>query len=453
MSLRTELFQAGSLAILVRILSVLAGLLSSVVLARFLGPSEYGLYAFIFAVISILALPAQMGLPLLVVRETARAVTEHDWPKLRGIWGWSAVVTICSSAVVIAIALIGFSYLSLESHSQYSPFFWGLALVPLLGFSAIIGAANRGLKYIFLAQCPDQVLRPVLFAISAAIVFSLYPESATAKTALTLLFVTLAITFCMGGYLLFRVQPQGARQCKTAKMNHRIWFRSIVPLSLVSGLQLISQNTDLLMLGLLRPSEEVGLYKIALSVSTLTILGLTAFNLVIQPYVVEFHKNKELVKLQRIISAGAGAAVAFTVPVVAVFIFFGRELISLFYGAAFADANIALIVLSLGSISTAYFGAAGVLLTMAGLEKSLVGLLSISTLSNVALNSLFIPPFGILGAATATALSTIFLNILLWRAARAQTSVNCSPVFIAGEVVSVARDKIRNLATRNPGGL
>ncbi len=418
-------------------MAVLAGLFCSVVLARLMGPSEYGVYAYIFAIISVLALPAQMGTPTLVVRETAQAVAEQDWPKVRGIWSWAVLLIVIGSTMIIGIALVWLYYFGVsESDSRYLPFLWGLPLIPLLGLSATAAAALLGLKRVFLAQFPDQILRPVLFAILLGIGVILYPQLATASAGLTFLCATLSFTLVLIFYFLYLALPKDLQNCKKTRMENRKWIGAILPLSLITGLQLVSQNTDLLMLGFLRSNEEVALYKIALSISTLTILGLTTFNMVMQPYIAELYHKQEMNKLQLTISIGAAAATVVTVPVVAIFVLAGRDLISLLYGTDYADAGTALVILCLGSVSTAYFGVAGVLLTMASLENVVVKLLFTSTLSNVLLNALLIPEFGMAGAATATGSSIVILNVLLWRTAKIHTELDCSP-----------RDAIKNIGS------
>jgi O-antigen/teichoic acid export membrane protein len=54
--------------------SVGFGFFTAVLLARMLGAEGYGIYAYAFALVTLLAMPAKAGLPQLVVRETARGV-------------------------------------------------------------------------------------------------------------------------------------------------------------------------------------------------------------------------------------------------------------------------------------------------------------------------------------------------------------------------------------------
>ena len=71
--------------------STLLTALVAVFLARLLGPAGYGVYAFAFSLITVLAIPSQLGLPQLVVRETARSQVNGDWGLMRGLWRWSSL--------------------------------------------------------------------------------------------------------------------------------------------------------------------------------------------------------------------------------------------------------------------------------------------------------------------------------------------------------------------------
>ena len=55
-----------------KIFSLIAAMLISILLARTLGPEEYGLYVFVSAFIPLAALPITGGLPQLLTREVAK---------------------------------------------------------------------------------------------------------------------------------------------------------------------------------------------------------------------------------------------------------------------------------------------------------------------------------------------------------------------------------------------
>jgi O-antigen/teichoic acid export membrane protein len=60
-------------------------LVSSVLLARLMGAEGYGVYGFAMAVVSLLAIPIQLGLPQFIVRQSALYVQQSDYAGMRGL--------------------------------------------------------------------------------------------------------------------------------------------------------------------------------------------------------------------------------------------------------------------------------------------------------------------------------------------------------------------------------
>lgn len=427
-SLKGQLLRGGLMGIVVRVMSVLATVVSSVVLARLLGPDQYGLYAYVFALISLLAFPVQMGLPILVVRETAKAETLRDWALMRGIWTWATGLIVIGSIIMIGLILLWlFLFGDWMSAARRAAFMWALPLIPLIALGQARAAAMRGLRYVFLGQFPNEVLRPVLLAafVAGAAILS---TGLTAKLALTSHAIVATLTFTLGVVLLLRARPAEMRQQATRQMDHRAWFRAILPLSLISGLQVTNQNTDLLILGFFRTDIEVGIYRVALSGASLAMFGLTAVSLGVQPYVARLFAQGDTARLQKLASLGALAALGVTLPVVSLFVFAGKPILSLVFGPEFKPAYQAMVILSVAQGVNAFFGLVGSFLIMSGNEWETTKGLIVAAVANVVLNVLLIPSFGVEGAATATGTSIILWNILFWRASRKLLGIDCTPI-------------------------
>src|SRR5699024_9618134 len=151
--------------------------------------------------------------------------------------------------------------------------------------------------------------------------------------------------------------------------NKRVWLNAAMPLALISGMQVVGNQSGLIILGLFRPEAEVGFYKVAVSASTLTLLGLQIAGLVIAPYIARMYALGETNRLQRLSTVGALGAATLTLPVILVFIFAGRWFITLLYGANYAEAYIPLLVLAAGQMLNACFGLNTTLLAMTGRER------------------------------------------------------------------------------------
>jgi len=434
-SFRAQLMRGGAGALAVRVLSLLASVASSAVLARVLGAADYGVYAFVFAVLTTLALPVQLGLPTLIVRETARAAALEDWARLRGIWSWATRAVLLGSALMVALVLGGLAIGSSQIEpSRAHAFLWGLPLVPLLALGRARAAALRGLRRVFLGQFPDQALRPALLAALVGL-SQVFIGSASAGDALALHSLAAFISFVLGAYLLLKATPDSVRQTRERTVDHPGWLRAVIPLSLISALQVISQNTDLMMLGFMRTDAEVGLYKAAVTAASPAMFGLTVFNIVLQPYIAQMHAKQDNARLQQMVSVGALAGMVVTAPVVLALIFAGRPILMIAFGAEYGDAHLSLAILAVSQGVNAFFGSVGNLLTMSGNERDSVRGLCFSALANVALNAILIPRWGIDGAAIGTGASIVMWNVLFWLSARSRLGIDSTPVYIVAKAM------------------
>ena len=109
---------------------------------------------------------------------------------------------------------------------------------------------------------------------------------------------------------------------------------------------------------------------------------------------------------------------AITVTICIGLVVFGKMLLGLF-GAEFTTGYVVLLILLAGQVINAMAGSVGYLMTMTGYQNQAAWIIGMSTLVNVGLNAVLIPKLGIVGAAIATATTTVLWNILMltfvWR--------------------------------------
>lgn len=424
---RNQLLRAFGSGISVRVLAVIASLLSSIALARTLGPETYGTYAFVLALVALLALPVQMGLPTLITRETAKAATLQDWGLLRGIWSWSTRLILIGSALIVAVVIVGLmAFPNIMSPERHEAVFWGVWLVPLLALAAAREAALRGLKAIFLSGLPDQIVRPLILATLVVAAGALANDALTARATMQLFLVAATFAFLLGVVLLLQKRPQQVSKSKPAVIKQAEWLKAVIPFSLIVGLQMIRENTDILMLGYWYGDSDVGLYRVALSISTLVIFGLMALYLVAQPYIVSTFTVGDRRQLQNIVRLIATVSVLSSLAVTSVIWLEGKFIIQLLYGNAFEEAHTPLAILAVGSVFHACFGMAGGVLSMTGNERHVLWASIISVALNVFGNALLIPTYGAVGAASATAFSLTVGEVLKYFTARRHLGIDGS---------------------------
>lgn len=406
--------RGGIVSIAIKVLGLGFSLLTAIVLARVLGPEQYGVYSYVLAIVSILAIPAMFGLPSLIVRETAKAEVKQEWGKMRGLWFWANSIT-ASLSVVIAIIAALVLWFNRENFTemQFLTFAWGIAFIPLSALAALRGASLRGLRKVIQGQLPEQVLKPALFILMLAVVGLTGFAQLTAESAMMLNALSAGMAFVFGAWLLLRVKP---KQLNTAdrEFERKAWMTSVIPLAMVAGLDILVTETDIIMLGIFRTAEEVGIYRVAMQGGLLAAIGISATNMIIAPYISKFAYSKDIISLEKLAKQSARLAFLIALSATVVFAIFGELLLSAVFGDAYLGAYWPLLFLAAGQVVHAGMGAGGSILNMSGYEKGTLITLILAATCNVILNWIFIPIWGIYGAAIATFLSIVFRKIVLW---------------------------------------
>lgn len=185
-------------------------------------------------------------------------------------------------------------------------------------------------------------------------------------------------------------------------------------LTLLAGAALINNHADVIMLGLFRPAEDIGVYRVSSQGAALVPVGLQIVNVVFAPRIAAAFARNDREGLQRLVSTGARLVLALGAPLALIFILFGGEIAGWLFGAEFARAKIALAILSVGFLMNIATGPVGLVLRMTKNEKYSSRVMAAAAVANIVLNLLLIPAYGIEGAATATAISLAASHIVLW---------------------------------------
>ena len=82
------------------------GFLIAIALARMLGSEGYGFYSFAGGLISLMAIPAQLGMPKLLSRQIAFYSARKEWSLMSGIRSWSIRFSVISSIVVGVLLVV-----------------------------------------------------------------------------------------------------------------------------------------------------------------------------------------------------------------------------------------------------------------------------------------------------------------------------------------------------------
>lgn len=416
------------MSVCLKALSALLGLSIAVVLARSMGPKDYGVYAFTISIMTVLALPSSVGLPQVVTRETSKTHAVSDWRGLKGLWKWGTRVALISAAVVCGAASIVLLLLRNEiDPARFQPLLLGLALIPMLVLNGLRSASLRGLGNVVLGQLPELAIRPsVLLALVLSLPLVVPGRDISPSVAVILNTSATAVSFVLGALLLLRSTPPETGTVP-AEIRGREWMRAALPMAATGALHLVNTQADILMIGVFLENEDVGRYRVAVQAATLVIFALQATKMVVEPSFSRLFASGDLKRVQALARAASRLNASIGSLVFIALLLAGETLLRRAFGPEFDGASVPLLILATGWVFGSTVATSGHLLNMAGFEAHYARLRLIGAISNIVLNLILIPTLGIVGGAIATAISMITFYGLSWRSARRLTGCDCSP--------------------------
>lgn len=411
--------------------------LVQLLLARKLGPHEFGLYAYAMGWMALALLPAKLDFDSAATRFVGAYAGNSEWSLLNGFVRRGAQVVLLASVIVGCVAGLGMLGWRSYRGQTVEPLFWAACvLLPLTALMLYMANVLQGFRRVPAAQLPPLVLRPVLFGLGAVALAVVNASAMTATAALllnmaaTVVVLTLQWRFIAGAHAAHPAAP---------RYETREWLGTAVGLLSVSVAQMVlSGQTDVVIVGTILSKSAAGHYAIASQIANTLLMGTTAMAFVAAPTIAQYHRAGQRQALQRLINRVRWANLALTLPALAIIAVAGRPLLGLF-GPTFKDAFPVLLVLSASGLQAAAGGSiAGFLLTMTGNERA--GAVIIGTAAGVylVLVAILAPLYGAVGVALATFTAYLFraiwlgvyvrrkLGVSLWFSPRAPVSPSVS---------------------------
>ncbi len=408
---------AGS--IFVRAGTLALGFVVTTIVARLLGPGEYGRYVFALMIVTLVAVPMQSGLATLVVREVARASAEEAWGRVRGIRFFSnAGVTAMSLLAVFT----GAGVLMVRGGGS-SLWLWSGLLLPLICLATLRDATLRGLGRVVIGQLSDGIVRPVCLG-ALALVWLV--DSHTATAAMKLHVFAASVAFVVGA-VLTHFALSGRSRSAVREYRSREWLRSLGPFSLIAGVQVANASVGILLLKVLASDVDIAHYRIAELGGTLVLIGMIAGEMVLAPRIATLYAANQVKTLQRQIISFTRAMLLSAVAVASVGLLFGEFFIATLIGVEYLPAFSAFAIVAVAQTFNSATGAVGSLMTMTGHEAVVLGSLVLALLVNLVVDIALVPDHGAVGAATGLAASIVTWNVLLTYRAWRLTGIRSLP--------------------------
>jgi O-antigen/teichoic acid export membrane protein len=384
-----------------------------VVLARTMGASSYGNFVYAVTWLNILALFGKLGLDTASLRFVAEYNGTRKWGFMKGFSQRSSQISLLASFIVGGSTAAVIWFVRDRLDPELAAALWVVCLImPLNSLLLLKSSGLRGLKKVVKAQSAVLIVRPVALICLVGCVYLFSKEILDATTAMAMNLAAFAGALIFVTFYFNKAFPKEAADAKPEHMTG-MWARVALPMLFISLIMRNQNQMDVIVIGFMLDSSQVGIYAAAKKITMLITFGLTAVNMMAAPMIAELWHQGRKKELQRMLKLAAWGILAFTLPVSLGMILFGKYLLSLF-GPEFTAAYWALVILACGRIFSSLAGSVGLVLNMTGHQNFVFTVVAISFVVNILLCLLLIPALSFIGAAIAMSTTLVLWNAVMF---------------------------------------
>lgn len=381
-------------AVLGKVVTLLGSLFVGILVARYLGPEQYGLMSYVISYVSLFQIFAMFGMTSIEIREMAR-----DGADINSILGTvfriKLVLAIITVILVIGTALIfetdTFTILMISLYSlsiilnrftvirsYFTSIVWNEYIVKTEISRTLFGA---GIKIILL------LVKAPLWCFILAMVFDV-------------------VILSLGYVYAYQIKIGSMSLWKYDWNLAKYLLKQSLPILFSGAAVVVYQQIDQVMIGNMIDKESVGYFSVAAKFTEIIIFIPTILCQTISPILVRL-KDKSMEEYLKKSQIFINILVWSTFIISSLVALLSKWLIGFTFGSQYAEAVSVLQVLSFKAVAVALSVAAGNIIIIEKIQKYTVFRDVLGCVFCICLNLLLIPSLGVIGAAIVAILSNI----------------------------------------------
>jgi O-antigen/teichoic acid export membrane protein len=402
---------AGTIFV-IRVLSAALAYLAQILLARWMGGSEYGVYVYVWTWVLLLGSMMDFGIASSAQKIIPEYRTSGEHAHLRGFLSGSRWITFAvSAAISLALAALVKALSPWLEAGATVPLMIGCATLPAFVVANTQDGIARSHDWMRLGLMPQFIVRQALIIGIAAGAFALgFHLGAAAAMAASCVAVWIAMT---GQMLVLNRRLASHYAAGPKAYDFHGWLAISLPILLVESFYLLLSYTDVLVLQRFRPSEEVGVYFAVVKTLALVSFIHYAMSATTAHRFAEYNALGDKERLSTYVAHAIKWTFWPSLAATIVLLAMGKPLLWLF-GPKFVVGYDIMFIAAIGLVVRAAIGPVERLLNMLGHQRICALAYGLAFAINVVLCVALVPRFGGYGAAAATSLSLIFETMLLF---------------------------------------
>jgi O-antigen/teichoic acid export membrane protein len=394
-------------------------------LARKLGAEGLGVYALGMTLVGFLGVFNSLGLPESALRFGSLYRATQQPEKLRSLLFWGGAILLVANLVSALIFLpvgriIALRFYHSPGVAQYLPWFLGVMLLGtisvfynriLAGYKAV---GQRTVINNFIGSPATMLLTVLLIGLGWGLTGYLLAHILSGALVIALLL-----------FVVWKRTPKEAQVLLPlpAFLERQVWSFSAAAAGILL-LEFLMAQVDKIALGFYLDPRSVGIYSVSAAVVAYETLILNSVNQVFSPIIADLHSRGESAMLGRLYKSLTKWVFGLTLPLAITVMVFAHSILRMF-GHDFEAGWPILIIGTVGQLVNCGVGSVGLLLMMSGNQRRLLKVQTCMALVMAVGNVVFIPVWGIVGAAVASAITNVGLNA--WNLLGVRKALGLSP--------------------------
>jgi O-antigen/teichoic acid export membrane protein len=396
--------------------SAALALVTQVLLARWMGSFEFGVYIYVWTWVLMIGALSDMGLASAARRFVPEYIELGALDRLRGFlagsrWLAFGIATVIGAAGAIGVALLA-PYLD---RFAVIPLYLACATIPIYGLVQAQAGIAQSFDWPNLALLPFFIIRQlaIIALMGAAYLFGAPTDAVTAMIVGVI--TTWAVT--VGQMVVLNRRLKKNVLAGPKKYEPKIWLATSFPIFVVEGFYLLLTYVDILALEHFGSPGEVAVYYAGARLLAIVAFVYFAIAGATTHKFTAYHVAGDRKRLASFFAETIKWTFWPSLAVCAAILAFGRPLLALF-GAGFERGYDVMFILAVGMLARAAVGPAERLLNMLGERKQCAAVYAGAFAINLAMCVTLIPLMGIEGAAISTSTALVVESILLYLVAK-----------------------------------
>ncbi|MDG2473592.1 MAG: MATE family efflux transporter [Pseudomonadales bacterium] len=408
--------------LLVKGVAIPMSFLCGVLLARYLGVDDYGLYAITISYIALACAGLVRAISVTVVKEVAAAITSGEFEKING-------VVLISIAIILISAGFFLVAESVFAESSYQFFDSFLELIILTLALTLVGSMLRGLMRPTTGLFVEQALKPLIQCIIIIIMTSGVAVAAfNYEDGIDSLKVSLFLSLFVGILFLFYI-IKTSMPIRGISIQKKWLIKSIPLLIFLGYMQGFNVQLPIVMMSIFSESSEVAFFKVGMALPALIGMILVAVNVALGPRISSLIATNNWDEFNHLLRVSCSVVIAIVIPMIIFFIFFSETIILNIFGNDYEKSIEIIIILCVAQFISCYVGPLILTLNMLNRETINIVAILISIATSIISGCILIPDNGSYGAALTYLFSVLASSFYLFLKSMQVRNINYLPYF------------------------